>query len=75
MFAALLPSPTPSWMLLVLPPLLFLAEFVGYTIVAIGFSSRAPRSAYLHSKLWVDRAAGAVVGTLGIKLANDSFRG
>lgn len=74
MFAALLPSPTPTWMLFALPPLLFLNEFAWYTIVAMGFSSRAPRAAYLRAKLWIDRTAGAVVGTLGVKLMMDSTR-
>lgn len=74
MFAALLPSPTPSWMLLALPPLLFLNEFIWYTIVALGFSSRRPKAAYLRSKVWIDRAAGMVVGALGVKLMTDSVR-
>lgn len=74
MFAALLPSPTPSWMLFVLPPLLLLNEFMWYAIVALGFSSRGPKAAYLRCKIWIDRAAGAVVGTLGVKLMTDSLR-
>ncbi|MBK5565453.1 LysE family transporter [Ensifer sp. 2YAB10] len=74
MFAALLPSPTPTWMLLALPPLLFINEFMWYAIVAVGFSSRAPRAVYLRSKTWIDRAAGAVVCALGIKLMADSAR-
>ena len=55
-------------MLLVLPPLLFLNEFVWYAIVAFAFSASRPRSAYLSTKHWIDRAAGAVVGALGLKL-------
>uniref|UniRef100_A0A9E7ZS87 LysE family transporter n=1 Tax=Bosea sp. NBC_00436 TaxID=2969620 RepID=A0A9E7ZS87_9HYPH len=74
MFAALLPSPTPPWMLFVLPPMLFLIEFSWYTVVAVGFSSRTLRAAYLRSKVWVDRTAGAVVGALGVKLMVDSQR-
>lgn len=74
MFAALLPSPTPSWMLFVLPPLLFLNEFIWYAIVALSFSSRGPKAAYLRSKVWIDRAAGMVVGALGVKLMADSVR-
>lgn len=74
MFAALLPSPTPSWMYFALPPMLFLIEFGWYTVVAVGFSSRSPRAAYLRSKIWIDRAAGAVVGALGAKLMADSVR-
>ncbi|WP_199087439.1 LysE family transporter [Bosea sp. ASV33] len=74
MFAALLPSPTPSWMYFTLPPMLFLIEFGWYTVVAVGFSSRTPRAAYLRSKIWIDRTAGAVVGALGTKLMVDSVR-
>jgi threonine/homoserine/homoserine lactone efflux protein len=74
MFAALLPSPAPTWMLLALPPLLFINEFVWYAIVALGFSSHGPRVVYLRSKTWIDRAAGAVVGALGLKLMTDSAR-
>ena len=68
MFAAMLPASPPHWMLVVLPVLLFCNEFVWYAIVAVAFSSRKPRAAYLHTKAWIDRAAGAVVGALGIKL-------
>jgi threonine/homoserine/homoserine lactone efflux protein len=68
MFAAMLPSSPPLWMLLVLPPLLFLNEFAWYAIVAFAFSASRPRSAYLSTKHWIDRAAGAVVGALGLKL-------
>lgn len=74
MFAALLPSPAPFWMLVALPPMLFLTEFTWYTIVALGFSSRRPKAAYLRSKVWIDRAAGMVVGALGVKLMTDSIR-
>lgn len=74
MFAALLPSPTPSWMYFTLPPMLFLIEFGWYTVVAVGFSSRTPRAAYLRSKIWIDRTAGAVVGALSTKLMVDSVR-
>lgn len=74
MFAAILPSPTPSWMFFALPPMLFLIEFGWYTVVAVGFSSRTPRAAYLRSKAWIDRTAGVVVGALGTKLMVDSLR-
>nr|WP_167480839.1 LysE family transporter [Mesorhizobium waimense] len=68
MFAAMLPASPPLWMLLVLPPLLFCNEFVWYAIVAFAFSASGPRSVYLRVKHWIDRAAGAVVGALGLKL-------
>ncbi|AJD44991.1 hypothetical protein RGR602_PC00958 (plasmid) [Rhizobium gallicum bv. gallicum R602sp] len=48
--------------------MLFCNEFVWYAIVAFAFSSRKPRSVYLLSKQWIDRAAGAVAGALGVKL-------
>ena len=72
MFAALLPSPTPTWMLFALPPLLFVNELAWFSIVALGFSSRGPRAVYLRSKTWIDRLAGGVVGALGVKLMADS---
>ena len=68
MFAAMLPASPPLWMLVALPPLLFCTEFFWYGIVAVAFSSSKPRSAYLRTKHWIDRAAGAVVGALGVKL-------
>ena len=74
MFAALLPTPTPAWMLFALPPLLFLIEFGWYMVVGLAFSAQAPRAAYVHSKRWIDRVAGVVVGALGLKLMADSVR-
>jgi len=68
MFAAMLPASPPHWMLVVLPVLLFCNEFAWYAIVAFAFSASKPRAAYLRTKLWIDRAAGAVVGALGAKL-------
>jgi threonine/homoserine/homoserine lactone efflux protein len=68
MFAAMLPASAPLWVLVALPPLLFCTEFVWYAIVAFAFSSSGPRSVYLRTKQWIDRAAGAVVGALGLKL-------
>ncbi len=68
MFAAMLPASPPLWMLVVLPMLLFCNEFAWYSIVAFAFSSSKPRAAYLRAKRWIDRAAGIVVGALGVKL-------
>jgi threonine/homoserine/homoserine lactone efflux protein len=69
MFAAMLPASPSHWMLAVLPVMLFCNEFVWYALVAFTFSSTKPRAAYLRAKVWIDRAAGAVVGALGAKLA------
>lgn len=67
-FAALLPESVPAWVLIVLPAGLFVIEAGWYAIVACAFSAAGPRTAYLRSRLWVDRAAGAVMGALGLRL-------
>ena len=73
-FAALLPPSPPGWMVLVMPPLFFAIECGWYSIVALLFSADRPRRAYLGSKGWIDRAAGAVMGALGAKLILDASR-
>jgi threonine/homoserine/homoserine lactone efflux protein len=73
-FAAFLPSDLPGWAFIVLPALIFAVEAGWYTIVAVVFSAPRPRAAYLQSKAWVDRAAGVVMGALGIKLIFDAAR-
>ena len=67
-FAALLPQHPPSWLVLVLPPLVFVMEAGWYVLVAVLFSSGGPRAAYLRGKRWVDRTASAVMGLLGLRL-------
>jgi threonine/homoserine/homoserine lactone efflux protein len=74
-FAAFLPADVPTWMLLVLPALLFSIEFGWYTIVALAFSASKPRAIYLGAKLWVDRCAGGIVMLLGGKLVLEAVRG
>ena len=51
-----------------LPFLVFLVETGWYVIVAVALSAPRSRDAYLHSKRWVDRAAGTMMGLLGVKL-------
>ncbi|MBJ6128008.1 LysE family translocator, partial [Microvirga splendida] len=72
-FAALLPASPPAWMLMVLPPLIFLVEAAWYATVAFAFSAHGPRSIYLKFKHWVDRAAGAIMGGLGLSLMAEGF--
>jgi threonine efflux protein len=67
-FAALLPPAPPAWVLVALPPAIMLIETGWYTVVAAAFSSERPRAAYLRGKRWIDRAAGAVMGALGLRL-------
>lgn len=71
-FAALLPSSAPTWLYLSLPPLVLALEASWYAIVAVAFSAHRPRSAYLRSKAWIDRVAGAVMGLLGARLVSEA---
>ncbi len=71
-FAALLPAAPPAWVLLILPPAVFLIEAGWYAIVALAFSAGRPRAAYLRSKTWIDRLAASVIGALGVRLVVDA---
>lgn len=71
-FAALLPASPPHWLLLALPPMIFIVEASWYAIVALAFSANKSRAVYLHSKTWIDRIAGAVMGALGLRLLMQS---
>jgi threonine/homoserine/homoserine lactone efflux protein len=73
-FAALLPPAPPPWLFVALPPAVMLIETGWYTIVAAAFSSEHPRAAYLRGKRWIDRAAGAVIGALGLRLVIETTR-
>ncbi len=72
-FAALLPTSPPVWMLMVLPPLIFLVEASWYTAVALAFSARRPRAIYLDFKRWIDRAAAVAMSGLGLRLIAEGF--
>ena len=67
-FAALLPSHVPGWMYLAIPPIDIVIEGSWYTFVAITMSSAGPRSIYMRARAWIDRAAGCVLGALGLRL-------
>ncbi len=67
-FAALLPAHVPGWMYIAIPPVDFLIEGSWYTFVAVAMSSAAPRALYLGARSWIDRAAGCVLGVLGLRL-------
>ncbi|MEP6831043.1 MAG: LysE family transporter [Rhizomicrobium sp.] len=73
-FAALLPAHVPAWMYLSIPPIQFVIETSWYAFVAIVMSSAAPRSAYLRARAWIDRAAGCVLGVLGLRLIVETVR-
>jgi LysE type translocator. len=46
----------------------FILEILGYTMIALILSRPAARAGYLRAKLWIDRAAGAVLAALGLRL-------
>ena len=71
-FTALLPADQPPWLAAVVLPSIFAIEAGWYAIVAVAFSSERPRRGYLRSKRWIDRAAGAVMGLLALKLIWDA---
>ncbi|WP_374384795.1 LysE family translocator [Dongia sp.] len=67
-FAALLPARPSLGTIVMLPFILFLIEGGWYSAVALAFSTARPRAAYLSFKAWIDRAAGAVMAALGLRL-------
>ena len=69
-FAALMPATPGVGYKLAVAALVFAVEVGWYAAVASVLSASGPRAAYLRSKLWVDRTAGAVLGALGLKLAS-----
>lgn len=73
-FAALLPAHVPTWMVVVIPPVDFLIEASWYSFVAVAMSSSRPRAIYLRAQTWIDRAAGCVLGALGLRLIFEGAR-
>jgi RhtB (resistance to homoserine/threonine) family protein len=67
-FAALLPADPGILFTVILPVAVFVVEISWYSIVALLLSAAGPRAVYLRAKTALDRAAGAVMGLLGIKL-------
>jgi len=67
-FASLLPSKVPPFVLVALPIMIFAIETIWYSVVALVLSAPSPRAHYLASKAWLDRTAGAIMSLLGLKL-------
>lgn len=67
-FASLLPSDIPTFLLLILPIMVFFIETIWYAVVALALSSPLSRIRYLSSKSWIDRIAGTIMSLLGLKL-------
>jgi threonine/homoserine/homoserine lactone efflux protein len=68
-FAAFLPANPQLWLVVCLPPLIFLVEMSWYTTVALALSSVWPRRAYMRAKPRIDRLAAAVIGGLGLRFS------
>jgi threonine/homoserine/homoserine lactone efflux protein len=71
-YAALLPVHVPLWMYLAIPPIDFMMEGGWYAFVAVAMSSSRPRAVYLGAQSWIDRAAGTLLGVLGLRLIYES---
>lgn len=67
-FASLLPRDIPPLGLVAVPVMVFAIETLWYSVVALALSSPSPRARYLASKAWIDRTAGAIMSSLGLKL-------
>jgi threonine/homoserine/homoserine lactone efflux protein len=73
-FAAFLPPETGLGFGIGVVAVVCLLETSWYTLVALALSSRGPQQTYLRYKAWVDRAAGAVMVSLGLKLLASAHR-
>ena len=67
-FTALLPKEIPTYYYFVLPILCFFIDAGWCSLVAVALSAEKPRRVYLKFKSVFDRAAGAVMTVLGLKL-------
>jgi threonine/homoserine/homoserine lactone efflux protein len=73
-FAALLPAHPSALLAISIPPMVFAIEAGWYAAVAVAFSSERPRAVYLAARTWIDRAAGLVMGALGLRLLSEGLR-
>ena len=67
-FVAMLPSEVPGWMIVALIAIVTINEIVWYSLVSLFFGSSPVRRFYLVAKRWIDRATGAFLGLLGLRL-------
>lgn len=68
-FVGLVPVETPVWQRAALIGIIFANETLWYVIVARVFSLSKARAAYTRLKTWIDRAFGALIAALGIRIA------
>jgi RhtB (resistance to homoserine/threonine) family protein len=67
-FVAMLPREIPRWMIVALIAIVTMNEIVWYSLVSLFFGSSPVRRFYLRAKRWIDRATGAFLGLLGLRL-------
>jgi threonine/homoserine/homoserine lactone efflux protein len=65
-YGALLPQQPDAWLYLALPIAMFAIEALWYSFVSLALSTSGSRNLYLKGKKWFDRAAGAVLGLIGL---------
>lgn len=65
-YGALLPQQPASWLYLALPIAMFAIEAIWYSFVSLALSTSGSQNLYLKGKKWFDRAAGAVLGLIGL---------
>jgi threonine/homoserine/homoserine lactone efflux protein len=70
-FSASLPTEFPPSFYLFLPLIAFILDGGWYLCVAYVLSAEQPRQRFLSHKTMIDRAAGTVLGLLGLKLMSD----
>jgi RhtB (resistance to homoserine/threonine) family protein len=68
LFVAMLPREVPGWMIATLIAIVTMNEIVWYSLVSLFFGSSTVRRLYLAAKRWIDRATGAFLGLLGVRL-------
>jgi RhtB (resistance to homoserine/threonine) family protein len=67
-FVAMLPGDVPGWMVVALIAIVTTNEVAWYSLVSLFFGSSRVRRFYLSAKRWSDRATGAFLGLLGLRL-------
>lgn len=70
-FAALLPKELPAYSELLLCLIAFSIDAIWYSMVVVLLSTKKSQKIYLQFKKYIDRVAGTLVATLGIKIALD----
>lgn len=67
-FSTLLPKVAPTYFYFMIPVIVFMINAGWYTLVSLVLSAEKPRTQYLRYKTVFDRAAGSIMGLLGMKI-------